>query len=468
MFPIECWGIRDLTIGWIKVQKMKLPSPASSPNRTSGFNLVFRTLRYRNFRLFFGGQGISLIGTWMQQIAMTWLVYRLTNSAFLLGIVGFASQMPAFLLSPFAGVLADRMNRHSILIVTQTLAMLQAAALAFFTLTGDISVAHIIPLSVFLGLINAFDTPTRQSFLLEMIENKEDLSNAIALNSSMFNAARLVGPSIAGLLIAAIGEGLCFLLNAISFIAVIAALFAMRLPAKQSETKKQDVLQGFKEGFAYAFGFTPIKYILSLLALISIMGMPYAVLMPIFARDILGGGANTLGFLMGATGIGALTAAVYLASRKSVRGLGKLIAISAAIFGCGLIAFSLSRTEWLSIILLFVVGFGMMAQMAASNIILQTIADDDKRGRVMSFYTMAFMGMAPFGSLLAGSLASGIGAPYTLTISGAACILGALVFARKLPILREKIRPIYMKMGIIPEVTTGIQSATQLTVPPED
>jgi MFS family permease len=430
--------------------------------------MIFRALRHRNFRLFFAGQGISLIGTWMQQIAMIWLVYRLTNSAFLLGIVGFASQMPTFILSPFAGVLADRMNRHRIIIITQTLAMIQASALAFLTLTETISVAHIIPLSILLGFINAFDIPVRQSFIHEMIENKEDLGNAIALNSSMFNSARLIGPSIAGLVIAAIGEGLCFLLNAISFVAVIIALLAMRLPPRTEVKKKQAVMQGFKEGFAYAFRFAPIKYILLLLALVSVMGMPYAVLMPIFAKDILHGGPHTLGFLMGAAGVGALTGSVYLASRKSVLGLGKLIPIAASLFGCGLIAFSFSHIEWLSMSLLFVIGFGMMVQMASSNTILQTITDDDKRGRIMSLYTMAFMGMAPFGSLLAGTLASKIGAPHTLFFSGAACILGAIIFARKLPIVREKIRPIYMKIGIIKEVSSGIQSATQLTVPPED
>jgi MFS family permease len=438
-----------------------------SQEYSNRFKSIFRTLRYRNYRLFFGGQLISLIGTWMQQIAMTWLVYRLTNSPLLLGVVGFASQMPTFLLSPFAGVLADRMNPHRIIITTQTLAMIQAAVLAILTLTGNISVWQIISLSVFLGLVNAFDIPARQTFVLEMIENKEDLGNAIALNSSMFNGARLIGPSIAGMLLVVIGEGMCFLLNAVSFIAVIAALLAMKLPERKQHTHSNGVVRGLKEGFSYAFGFASIRYILLLVALVSAMGMPYTVLMPVFAKDILEGGPHTLGFLMGATGVGAMTGALYLASRKTVVGLGRWIAIAAAIFGVGLIGFSFARVLWLSMGLLFVTGFGMMTQMASCNTILQTIVEDDKRGRVMSFYTMAFMGMAPLGSLLAGSLASKIGAPHTLLISGILCIIGAAMFATKLPVLRKEIRPIYMKIGIIPQVSSGIESAAELTMPPE-
>jgi MFS family permease len=436
--------------------------PPLAPTDRSGRKLIFRTLRYRNFRLFFIGQGVSLVGTWMQQVAMTWLVYRLTNSAFLLGIVGFAGQMPSFVLSPIAGVLADRLNRRRSLVATQTLAMLQAAVLAVLTLTHMISVLDIVLLSVALGCCNAFDIPIRQSFLLEMVENKEEIGNAIALNSSMFNAARLVGPSVAGLVIAALGEGLCFVLNALSFLAVIAALLAMRLPPRVEESRKPGVLQGFRDGLAYAFGFAPIKYILLLLALVSLLGMPYAVLMPVFARDVLHGGPNTLGFLLGATGVGALTGAAYLASRKSVLGLGRLIPMSTATFGCGLIAFSFSRTEWLSLVLLFFVGLGMMLQMASSNTIVQTVVDDDKRGRVMSLFTLSFMGVLPFGNLLVGSLASCIGAPHTLLVGGIACLLGAGLFARKLPVLREKARPTYVRMGILPEVPNEIRSATLL------
>lgn len=444
------------------------PSPLDQEARR-GVKHVFRTLRYRNYRLFFSGQLVSLIGTWMQQVALTWLVYRLTNSPFLLGVVGFVGQMPMFLLGPFAGVLADRANRHRIIILTQTLSMVQATVLAILTLTGNITVAHIIILSIFIGLVNAFDMPTRQSFLLDMIESREDLPNAIALNSSMFNGARLLGPSIAGLVIAAIGEGLCFLLNAVSYVAVIAALLAMKVTQRHLKNRKpRKVLEGFTEGFHYAFGFSPIRNILLLLALVSMMGMPYAVLMPVYARDILHGGPHTLGFLMGATGVGALAGALSLASRKSVVGLGRWIPLAAGTFGVGLIAFSFSRTLWLSMILLFVVGAGMMVQMASSNTIIQTIADDDKRGRVMSFYTMSFVGMAPLGSLFAGTLADLIGAPVTLLISGIAVVLGAMVFANQLPALRKEVRPIYIRLGIVSEVSSGLQAASELTIPPED
>jgi len=419
---------------------------STTNNKSSGLKFILRSLHYRNYRLFFGGQGISLIGTWIQNIAMSWLVYSLTNSALLLGIVGFAGQIPTFLLTPFAGVLVDRWNRHRILVVTQTLAMLQAFILALLVLTGNVTVWHIIPLSVFLGLVNAFDIPARQTFVVEIIENRKDLGNAIALNSSMFNGARLLGPSIAGVLIATVGEGICFLLNGISYLAVIAALLAMRVTPKKVEIKKSHILHGLKEGFFYASGFAPIRYILLLLSLISLVGMPYAVLMPIFAKEILHGGAHTLGFLVGFSGTGALVGAVFLASRKSAGGLVKNIPLATGIFGVGLIVFSQSRVLWLSLLLMLITGFGMMVQMASSNTLIQTVVDDDKRGRVMSFYTMAFMGMAPFGSLLAGGLASKIGAPNTLLIGGIATILGAIVFAVRLPFLEEALRTKPLKM----------------------
>lgn len=412
---------------------------------------VFRALHSRNYRLFFSGQAISLIGTWITRIATGWLVYRLTDSALLLGVVGFASQIPTFFLTPFTGVLADRWNRHDTLVITQVLAMVHSLILAALTLTGVITVWHIIALSVFQGLINAFEIPARQSFVVEMVEKKEDLGNAIALNSSIFNAARLVGPSIAGLLIAAFGEGLCFLIDGMSYIAVIAALMAMKITPRKIELPAPHILQELKAGFKYAFGFTPIRALLLLLGLTSIAGMPYATLMPVFAADVLHGGPHTLGFLMGAAGVGALAGAVYLASRKSVRGLGKVIVLAASVFGIGLIAFSLSRVLWFSLLLMVLIGFGMIVQVASSNTVLQTIVDDDKRGRVMSLYAMAFMGMTPFGNLLAGFLANNIGAPNTLIIGGGCCVLGSLLFARKLPVLREIVRPIYSKMGIIPE-----------------
>ena len=413
--------------------------------------LIFRALSHRNYRLFFGGQAISLTGTWMQQIAMSWLAYRLTHSALLLGVVGFTSRIPTFLLASLAGVLADRWNRHRILVITQTLSMVQAMILAILVLTETVAVWHIISLSLLLGLINAFDIPTRQSFVVDMIEKREDLGNAIALNSSIVNGARLIGPSIAGILIATLGEGTCFLLNGLSFIAVIVALLAMKIAPKQREIQGSQVFQGLKEGFSYAFGFAPIRSVLLLLALVSLMGMPYTVLMPIFAENILHGGPQALGFLMGATGVGAIAGSIYLASRKSVLGLGRIIVISSNLFGIGLIAFSLSRLFWLSSLFMSLTGFGMIVQMASSNTVLQTIVEEDKRGRVMSFYTMAFMGMVPFGSLLAGSLANNIGAPNTVLIGGVACILGSVMFAKKLALLRKIARPIYVEKGIISE-----------------
>jgi MFS family permease len=403
----------------------------------------------------------------MQRIALPWLVYRLSGSPFLLGVVGFAGQIPAFLLAPFAGVLIDRWNRHHILVATQILAMIQALALAFLFFIGALEVWHIILLGIFLGVINAFDMPARQSFVVEMVENREDLGNAIALNSSMVNGARLLGPSIAGALIATTGEGICFLLNGLSYLFVIVSLLMMKVTPRKVKNRDTQVLQGLKEGFSYAFGFAPVRAIILLLGLVSLMGMPYTVLIPVFVKEILHGGSHTFGFLMGASGVGALIGAFYLASRKSVLGLGKIIPLSAAVFGLGLIAFSLSRLFLLSLVLMLITGFGMIMQMASSNTILQTIVDDDKRGRVMSFYMMAFMGTAPFGSLLAGGLASSLGAPNTLIIGGISCVLGAIIFASKLSDLKKMVHPIYVRLGIISEVASGIQTATELTVPPE-
>ncbi len=433
----------------------------------SALSRTFRTLRYRNYRLFFGGQLISLIGTWMQQVALTWLVYRLTNSALLLGITGFAAQIPVFLFSSFAGVIADRFNRHRILIITQFLAMVQAGILAALTLTGVITFWHIIPLSLLLGCINAFDMPTRQSFVLDMVESKEDLGNAIALNSSMYNGARLIGPSIAGIMIAATGEGICFLLNAVSFLAVLAALLAMKLPPRILHKTTHGVFAGFKEGYRYVSTFAPIRYILLFICLVSILGFPFTILMPIFARDILGGDAHTLGFLMGAHGVGALAGGATLAARKNIRGLTKWIGIAAALFGAGLCLFSVLRVAALAMAVLVVVGFGMITQMASCNTILQTVSDDDKRGRVMSFYTLAFMGMSPFGNLLAGTLANAIGAPATVMVSGLVCIAGAIAFFLKLPAIRRDIRPVYMRIGIIPQVAQAEGGSEAVPLTPE-
>ena len=412
--------------------------------------VILRALRHRNYRLFFTGQGISLIGTWMQRIAMGWLVYRLTNSAFLLGLVGFTGQLPIFLLTPFAGVLADRLNRHRMLVVTQTLAMIQAFILAALILRGTILVWHIVSLSIFLGLVDAFDMPVRQSFLVEIVENREDLGNAIALNSSIVNSARLLGPSLAGILIAYVGEGVCFLLNAVSYLAVIASLLAMKIVARSVETRKADILHGVKEGFSYAYGFLPIRSVLLLLSLVSLLGMPLTVLMPVFARDVLHGDSHTLGFLMGASGLGSLVGAAYLASRRNVLGLEKWTALASGIFGVGLIVFSLSRNFFFSLLMMFTTGFGMLVQMASANTLLQAVVDEDKRGRVMSLYTMAFRGMVPFGSLMGGSLANRIGAPTTVLIGGAACVLGALVFARRLPAMTKMIQSAYGASRVSP------------------
>ncbi|HET9180644.1 MAG TPA: MFS transporter [Candidatus Angelobacter sp.] len=438
-------------------------SNQATSSQAEGFRFLVRALRYRNYRLFFGGQSISLIGTWMTRIATSWLVYRLTGSAMLLGLVGFAGQLPTFLLAPFAGVWVDRWNRHRVLVVTQVLAMLQSFALAVLALTGRITAMEILWLSAFQGAINAFDMPARQAFVLEMVTDRADLSNAIALNSSMVNMARLIGPSIAGLIIAAVGEGYCFLIDGFSYLAVIASLLLMQLAAAVPSRRGKNTLDDLKEGWQYVSGFTPVRDVMLLLAIASLMGMPYMVLMPIFAGKILHGGPHTLGFLMGCTGVGALAGAVVLAARKSVLGLGRVIPLAAAAFGSGLMAFSFSRWLWLSYLLMFVVGFGMMQQMASSNTILQTISPDDRRGRVMSYYTVAIVGMMPFGSLFSGWLADRIGAPTALAIGGAFCLIGAGLFALRLGRIRELVHPIYVQLGIIPEIAEGLNSAAVLS-----
>jgi MFS family permease len=418
--------------------------------------------------LFFTGQTVSLIGTWMTQVATSWLVYRLTGSALLLGVVGFASRIPTFLLGPIAGVLVDRWHRHRTLVVTQTLSLVQSFVLAGLALAGIITIREVIWLGLAQGVINAFDMPARQAFVIQMVEDRADLGNAIALNSSMVNAARLLGPSIAGVVIAAVGEGYCFLIDGFSYLAVIASLLAMRISAVKQPKAQKAILYELKEGWSYVTDFVPIRSILLLLALVSLVGMQYTVLMPIVAAKVLHGGAHTLGFLMGASGVGALVGAMFLASRRNVLGLGRLLPLAAAGFGAGLIALGLSRSLWLSLMLMMLIGGAMMIQMAASNTILQTIVQDDKRGRVMSFYSMAFLGMAPFGSLLAGALANRLGAPYTVMISGSICIAGAGWFASQLSAMREFIHPIYRKLGIIPEIAAGIQDASALLTPPEE
>ncbi len=426
-------------------------------------------LRSRNYRLFFTGQLVSLIGTWLTQVATSWLVYRITHSTLMLGLVTFAGQIPAFALAPFAGVLVDRWNLHKTLVVTQTLAMVQSFLLAFFTLSGTITVWHILGLYVFQGLINAVDIPARQSFVVQMVESREDLSNAIALNSSMVNMARLIGPSLAGVIIAASNEGICFLVDGISYIGVIIALLAMRIVRKKEDRPRKHVLLDLKEGVKYAFGFAPLRWPLLLLALVSLVGAPYSVLMPVFATDVLHGGPKTLGFLMAASGIGALCGALRLASRRTVVGLGRWIAIAAMGFGVSLIVFSNSRFLPLSIVMMAILGFCMITTMASVNTVLQTITEDWMRGRVMSLFTMCFMGMMPLGSLIAGELArpDRLGPTWTVTAGGIACIFGGIFFAQALPEIRRLARPILVARGILPEVATAIQTASELRVPPE-
>jgi len=409
----------------------------SNMSDSKGIKQFVRAFRHRNYRLFFSGQFVTLVGMWIQQIALSWLVFRLTGSALLLGVVGFIAQIPSVFLSPFAGVLADRWNRRNILIVTQLCSMAQAIVLAILVLTDTIEIWHIMCLGALIGFVGAFDGPARQSFVVEMVEDKADLGNAIALNSFMFNGARLIGPSIGGILISVIGEGYCFLINGICYLGVISALLAMRFTPKDTKTSRTNILQELKEGFAYTFDIPSIRSILLLLGLVSLMGMPYMLLMPVVAKDVLHGGPHTMGFLMAGVGAGALIGAVYLASRKSIRGLEKVIPMATTIFGIGLITFSRSHTFWLSLVLISVTGFGMMVQMASCNTFIQTIVDDDKRRRVMSFYTMSFMGTAPFGSLLAGGLASRIGAPSTLLISGISCIVGMLIFVSRLSSFKQ-------------------------------
>jgi MFS family permease len=446
-----------------------MSAPAAAPEAESRFAFMLRALKYRNYRLFFGGQIVSLVGNWMTSVATSWLVYRLTGSAWMLGVIGFAGQIPAFVLAPVAGLMVDRVNKHRLLVITQTLAMLQSFALAAVTLSGRATIAGLILLNVVDGIITAFDMPLRQSFVVEMIEKKEDLGNAIALNSSMVNAARLVGPSLGGIVIALAGEGWCFFLDGVSFLAVIYALLAMRVRATAPKPPHAGgALAEMREGWDYVVNSRPIRSIILLLALVSLVGVPYTVLIPLYAGNILQGGPHTLGLMMTATGTGALAGAIWLASRKSVLGLGRVIPISAAAFGAGLVAFAYSTTLWLSLPLLLITGAGFMTQMASSNTIVQTIVDDDKRGRVMSFFMMAFLGTAPFGSLLAGSMAERFGAPRTLLFGGACCLIGAAWFARGLKDIRDSIRPIYRRMGILPPVAAALADSGRLTLETRD
>ena len=424
------------------------------------FSHAWRALRHRNFRLFFCGQSISVIGTWMTRLATTWLVYHLTHSALMLGLVSFAGQIVSFALGPLAGVWVERLPRRKLLLWTQAAAAIQSLGLAVLTLAHIITLWEIVALTVLQGVINAFDTPARQVFLMQMIQNpasagrpgtdRNDLSNAIAINSSMANGARLIGPAIAGLVIAAFGEGWCFLIDGISYFAVIASLLMMSIAPLQLHRKKAGVFEQMREGWDYVRNFRPIRTILLLFALLSLMGYSYAVLLPIFAGQVLHGGPTTLGWLTGASGAGALISAISLIVRKSVVGLTRMLQVSAAMLGCALILFGLSHTLWISLVLMVFVGFGMIQAASVSNTVIQSLAPEDKRARVMSYYTTAFFGASPFGSLLAGILAHRIGAPHTTIITGVFCIAGALWFTFELPKITAIMQPIYEGMGLLP------------------
>jgi len=410
---------------------------------TTNSKLVVRALRHRNYRLFFTGQTISMMGTWMQDIAINWLIYQLTGSPFMLGIVNFCSKIPGFILGPLAGLLVDRFSRHKIIIFTQMMSMVQAFILAILVLTDRIEVWHVMALGTLLGCIQAFDMPARHAFIFDMVDNREDMNNAIALNSIIINASRLIGPSIAGILIAIVGEGICFLLNAVSFIAVIAALLAMRIGKTPIALGQKSIARELREGFTYAYYFPPIRYLFFLLWIISFLGMPYIVLMPVFADQILGGGSYILGFLFSAVGLGAICGAFFLAARAQVAGLENITPIAAGLFGLALAIFSQNTSVWLALGIMFFAGIGMIMHSISTNTLLQTVVDDDKRGRIMSMYSMAHQGLTPLGSLLAGFLAENIGAPATECVFGIACVVGAIAFYNCLPKMKEHMGEIY-------------------------
>jgi MFS family permease len=467
---------------------------------------TFRALSHYNYRLFFAGQGISLIGTWMTRVATSWLVYEITGKDWILGIVSFAGQIPILILAPLAGAWVEAANRYRILIATQALSMLQSLALAWLSLSHLIDVWQIVVLASMQGIINAVDTPARQAFLVEMIEDRRDLSNAIALNSSMFNGARLIGPSIAGMLYAQVGAGYCFLIDGLSYLAVIAALLAMRVKPHVKVARKHDIWHDLAEGFYYVYRQRALRAIFLLLGLVSIVGVPYMTLMPVFANDLAQGevgqmistdivhsgqsapgnsaastnkpesaglsggpssqlsraGARVYGFLLAASGLGALCGALFLAGRSTVLGLGRVIAFNATMFALSVIVFAFSRMLWLSLVTSFAAGFGVMAHMAASNTIVQTVVDDDKRSRVMGFYTMTVLGLTPVGSLLSAGLVIVIGTPYTVAIGGVISLAGALYFIWRLPALRKAARPMLEKAGVLEPIAKGLQTATQV------
>jgi MFS family permease len=440
----------------------KVERPISSSEEAETLDWLpstLRALRHRNFQLFFGGQLISLVGTWMQSVAESWLVYRLTGSSLLLGSVGFASQFPVFLVAPLGGIVADRRNRHRVVVATQAASMVLALILATLTLTGLVRIWHIFVLASLLGVVNAFDLPARQSFIVDMV-GKEDLMNAIALNSSMFNAARIIGPAIAGILVARIGEGWCFFANGTSYIAVIIGLLLMQAPKPHYLGAKTSAREHMIEGFRFVWNTVPIRALLILLGLVSLVAMPYTVLMPIFADRILHGGARGLGILMGATGAGALAGALTLATRKGVRGLGRWIAFSCGGFGLFLVFFAFSQRFWVSAALLLPVGFCMMLQMSSSNTLIQAMVPDHLRGRVMAMYAMVFMGLAPFGAFFGGALAERLGAPRTVAMGAVAAMGGSLIFGLHLPKIRVEARRL-----IIAQTAVGGEPSQEATAP---
>ena len=413
-------------------------------------SILLRAFRYRNYRLYFAGQVVSFIGSWMTSIATGWLVYRMTGSAWLLGILAFANQFPGFLLSPFAGIYVDRWNQYRLILRTQMLLAFVSLSLAALTLTGHITVAALIVFNVVQSLVMAFDIPARQAFVVSLIENKEDLSNAIAMNSVTFNTARLIGPALGGLIIAATNEGWCYFIDGVSFVAVIIAMLFMTTRTQPARAAKGErLLDQMREGWDFVSTFLPVRSILILMAVVSLMGFPFTVLMPVFAKDILAGGPNTLGALMGCFGAGALVGGVWLASRQSVVGLDRAIYRATLVFGIGVITFGLSTRFWASALLCAVTGCCLIVQWASCNTIFQTVVDDDKRGRVSSYFVMAFMGFTPIGGLLMGRMAETIGAPHTVAIGGVCCIGGAMWFRRALPEFGRAVRPVYVKLGLI-------------------
>ena len=424
-----------------------LSAAPPAPESRSRFQDLVRSLRHRNFQLFFSGQMISLIGTWMQNIAQAWLVYRITGSSVLLGLVGFAGQIPIFLFAPIGGLAADRWNRHRVVIATQATSMILAFILAVLTLLHVIKVWEIVVLAALLGVVNAFDIPARQSFLIEMVE-REDLMNAIALNSSMFNGARIIGPAVAGILVSRIGEGWCFFANSVSYIAVIIGLLLMKLGPLRTAARDSSPFEHIAEGFRFVRRTKPILALVGLIGLVSLVAVPYSVLMPIFADRVLHRGAHGLGILMGSSGVGALLGALTLAIRRGLKGLGRVVGLSAVGFGVSLILFAFSTSFWLSVVLLIPVGYAVMLQMSSSNTLIQAMVPDELRGRAMAVYTMMFMGMAPVGSLMAGVMADKIGAPWTVTMGGVAAIGGAIIFLRRLPSLRFEARQLIVAQGL--------------------